>query len=196
MRSTQILKVQQTFNFKKLLCYNLFFFFFKHEGISHTIWPVFSQNLKLKCPFPLQPLESFFNLKEREKGTEQWKQCILSHSHVSCNHLLFPLVTSASAKFMWPLPWPLTSMEKHLFEGKDNWHDSTEKSIDVIYALPIRGCKKNAVPEADATESREHLSEYLLQKKTISFYSAQPSDTLSWQSSKPNCIFQVVFGCH
>lgn len=60
-----------------------------------------------------------------EKGRQQWKRCILSHSHSSCNHLLFPLVTSALAKFMWPLLWPLTSMEKHLFEGKDSWHNPT-----------------------------------------------------------------------
>lgn len=26
---------------------------------------------------------------------------------------------------MWPLPWPLTSMEKHLFEEKDSWHNPT-----------------------------------------------------------------------
>lgn len=71
--------------------------------------------------------------ESEKKETEQWKQCILSHSHVFCNHLLFPLVTSALAKFMWPLTWPLIPMENHLFEGKDDWHNANSTSIAVFY---------------------------------------------------------------
>lgn len=86
------------------------------------------------------PTASFFlwsakkiKRESEKKETEQWKQCILSHSHVFCNHLLFPLVTSALAKFMWPLTWPLNPMENHLFEGKDDWHNANSTSIAVFY---------------------------------------------------------------
>lgn len=77
------------------------------------------------CPFTtavtLQPE------RERERDKKgRWKRCILSHSHMSCNHLLFHWQRLLLAKFMWPLPQPLTSTEKHLFEGKDNWHNPAQ----------------------------------------------------------------------
>lgn len=95
-----------------------------------------------------------FHLEEK-KGTQQWKQCNLSHSQVSCNHLLFSRVTSALAKFMWPLPWPLTSMKKHLFEGKDSWHNPTSNLLMWFTLYQWVAAKNSAVPEADVTARRE-----------------------------------------
>ena len=117
---TKLRELSWCLTLKKLLCYNKFVSNKKAtaNSISHTIW------MNWSVLFHCDHL-SLQSGREKKRTQNNENYVIPSHGHVSWNHLLFPLATSALAKFMWPLPWPLTSAEKHLFEGKDSWHNPT-----------------------------------------------------------------------
>lgn len=91
-----------------------------HDTTDHMNWSVF---------FP--PLASWVFLQserwnKKQPNNENKVSC---PTVMSCNHLLFLLGTSALAKFMWPLPWLLTSLERHLFEFKNNWHNPPQNLL-------------------------------------------------------------------
>lgn len=121
----------------------------------------FSHSLNRSIFFRCGHLSLWIILRsEKQRMTHEWmnENKVSCPTVVSCNHLLFPLVTSALVKFMWPLPWSLTSMEKHLFEEKDSWHNPTP-SLLMWFMLkryvPANQCSPRR--RCDSSTGRVHL---------------------------------------